>query len=178
MYRGDTSDLRFEEPTIQATHTGHSRFEHPLHINEDTFQLVANTSQPNVVSNEGVEDGEASDTDDETNSIEQDSASELPRSPKASEGRGIRRRPTKIQKISRHGKRFPSIPTSTMKKLASKFARSAGQTRSKLNKDCLNAIDQATDWFFEQLGDDLGSYAEHAGRKTIDETDVVALMRR
>ncbi|KAH8162061.1 hypothetical protein CIB48_g6165 [Xylaria polymorpha] len=37
---------------------------------------------------------------------------------------------------------------------------------------------QATDWFFEQLGDDLSAYAKHAGRKTIDESDMITLMRR
>jgi hypothetical protein len=37
---------------------------------------------------------------------------------------------------------------------------------------------QASDWFFEQLGEDLQAYAKHAGRKTIDESDVLTLMKR
>jgi len=36
----------------------------------------------------------------------------------------------------------------------------------------------ASDWFFEQVSDDLGAYSKHAGRKTIDESDVVTLMAR
>ncbi|GME66518.1 hypothetical protein GTA08_BOTSDO02218 [Neofusicoccum parvum] len=49
---------------------------------------------------------------------------------------------------------------------------------SRYGKDTLDAISQASDWFFEQVGEDLASYAEHAGRKTIEDADVVALMSR
>jgi histone H3/H4 len=56
--------------------------------------------------------------------------------------------------------------------------KTSGNGNVKLNKDTLEAIMQASDWFFEQVGDDLGAYAQHAGRKTIDENDVVTLMKR
>lgn len=32
--------------------------------------------------------------------------------------------------------------------------------------------------FFEQAANDLAAYADHAGRKTIDESDVECLMHR
>jgi hypothetical protein len=40
------------------------------------------------------------------------------------------------------------------------------------------ALVQTTDDFFEQMGEDLAAYAQHAGRRGIEEADVLALMRR
>lgn len=78
------------------------------------------------------------------------------------------------KKISRHGIAYPSLPTSVVKRLAQKFA---GKT--KISADTLSTIMQASDWFFEQLGDDLRAYANHArGRTTINESDMLTLMRR
>ena len=88
----------------------------------------------------------------------------------------------KALKLSRHGLPYPSLPTGVVKKLALNYARSgagAGKgSKTTLGKDTMAAIMQATEWFFEQVGDDLGAYASHAGRKTIDESDVVTLMKR
>ncbi|CAJ2504513.1 Uu.00g119070.m01.CDS01 [Anthostomella pinea] len=81
------------------------------------------------------------------------------------------------KKISRHGIEYPSLPTNVVKRLATTFAKTAG-TKAKITPDTLTSIMQATDWFFEQLGDDLSAYAKHAGRKTIDESDMITLMRR
>ena len=81
-------------------------------------------------------------------------------------------------KISRHGIQYPSLPAGVVKKLATTYARTSGNCKAKISKDTLDAIMQASDWFFEQISDDLGAYAKHAGRKTIDESDVVTLMRR
>ncbi|CZR58404.1 uncharacterized protein PAC_08296 [Phialocephala subalpina] len=80
-------------------------------------------------------------------------------------------------KVSRHGIQYPSLPAGVVKKLATSFARTAG-SKAKINKEALDAIMQASDWFFEQVSDDLGAYAKHAGRKTIDESDIVTLMAR
>lgn len=78
------------------------------------------------------------------------------------------------KKISRHGIEYPSLPSNVVKRLAQRFA---GKT--KISPDTLGAIMQASDWFFEQLGDDLRAYANHAkGRTTINESDMLALMRR
>jgi histone H3/H4 len=81
------------------------------------------------------------------------------------------------KKISRHGIEYPSLPPSVVKRLATTLAKTAGN-KGKLKPDTLEAITQATDWFFEQLGDDLSAYAKHAGRKTIDDSDMITLMRR
>ncbi len=81
-------------------------------------------------------------------------------------------------KISRYGIQYPSLPVGVVKKLATTFLRTSGNSNAKLSKDTLGAIMQASDWFFEQVSDDLGAYAQHAGRKTMEETDVVTLMKR
>jgi hypothetical protein len=81
----------------------------------------------------------------------------------------------KTLKLSRHGLPYPSLPVGVVKKLASNFARSgagAGRgSKTTLGKDAMAAIMQATEWFF-------GAYAAHGGRKTIDESDVLTLMKR
>jgi histone H3/H4 len=81
-------------------------------------------------------------------------------------------------KLSKHGIEYPSLPMGVVKNLATSFARTAGSSKSKLSKETLDAIMQASDWFFEQASEDLGKYAAHAGRKTIDESDVITLMTR
>jgi histone H3/H4 len=82
-------------------------------------------------------------------------------------------------KVSRYGIQYNSLPVGVVKKMATTFLRTSGFSKANLNKDTLEAIMQASDWFFEQVSEDLGTYAEHAGRKkTIDETDVITLMKR
>lgn len=81
-------------------------------------------------------------------------------------------------KISKHGIQYPSLPLGVVKKLATTYARTSGNSKAKISKDTLDAIMQASDWFFEQVSDDLGAYAEHASRKTIEESDVITLMGR
>lgn len=80
-------------------------------------------------------------------------------------------------KLSRVGLDYPSFPAAPIKKLALSFMKSQG-SKAQLNKDALAALVQTTDDFFEQIGIDLAAYAQHAGRKVIEESDVLALMRR
>ncbi|KAF2109736.1 centromere kinetochore component CENP-T-domain-containing protein, partial [Lophiotrema nucula] len=87
------------------------------------------------------------------------------------------RRQRRELKLSRFGHEYPSFNAATVKNLASSFARSQG-TKGKIGKDTLDALVQTTDWFFEQIGEDLAAYSQHAGRKMIDEDDVIALMKR
>ncbi|KAI3399441.1 hypothetical protein diail_6917 [Diaporthe ilicicola] len=77
------------------------------------------------------------------------------------------------KKISQYGIEYPSLPPGVVKRVAQRFAG-----KSKISPDTLAALVQASDWFFEQLGDDLSAYAKHAGRKTIEESDMLTLMRR
>jgi histone H3/H4 len=80
-------------------------------------------------------------------------------------------------KVSRHGIEYPSFPPAVVKRMANTFSRQYGGS-GKLSKDTLSAIQQASDWFFEQVSEDLGDYATHAGRKTIEEADAITLMKR
>ena len=97
----------------------------------------------------------------------------------ASDSRNSHKRKKPGKKISKHGIEYKSLPQGVIKRLATTFTRTAGGVGSaKISPDALAAVTQATDWFFEQLADDLQAYAQHAGRKTIDESDMVTLMRR
>ncbi|KAH8703830.1 centromere kinetochore component CENP-T-domain-containing protein [Talaromyces proteolyticus] len=84
----------------------------------------------------------------------------------------------KEKKLSRHGIPVPNLPSAVVKKLAMRFARSGNARKAKMNKETLAAVEQASEWFFEQASEDLATYAKHANRRTIDESDVMTLMRR
>lgn len=84
----------------------------------------------------------------------------------------------KQKKLSRHGIPVPNLPSGMVRKLATRFARTRAGSKPKISKATLAAIEQASSWFFEQVSEDLEAYSKHAGRKTIDESDVATLMRR
>lgn len=84
----------------------------------------------------------------------------------------------KRKKLSRYGIPVPVMPSGMVRKAAGRFAKARAGSRAKINKPALNAIEQASSWFFEQMSQDLAAYSKHAGRKTIDESDVMTLMRR
>jgi len=94
------------------------------------------------------------------------------------EGQVPRRKRKRGPKLSQYGIEYPSLPPAVIKRLAQTFAQTSGVANTKITPDTLDALSQATDWFFEQIGDSLQAYAKHAGRKTIDESDVITLMRR
>ena len=81
-------------------------------------------------------------------------------------------------KLSRHGTPYSGLPAGVVKNISTAFARSSGKKTAGLSKDCMIAILEASDKFFEQLGGDLAAASSHAGRKTIDDSDVLAVMRR
>ncbi|KAL2831226.1 centromere kinetochore component CENP-T-domain-containing protein [Aspergillus cavernicola] len=85
---------------------------------------------------------------------------------------------SKQKKLSRHGIPVPNMPAGVVRKLATRFARARAGPKAKVSKTTLAAIEQASSWYFEQASEDLAAYSKHAGRKTIDEADVTALMRR
>ena len=87
-------------------------------------------------------------------------------------------RKRKSLRESRYGIPIPNLPVGVVKSIAGSFMGSSSKRSRKLNKDTVAALVQASDWYFEQLGEDLAAYSKHGGRKTIDETDVVTLMKR
>ena len=85
----------------------------------------------------------------------------------------------KRQKLTRHGALIPSLPSSLIKRIATETSVRNGRRRPQLGKDHMKALEQATEWFFEQVGEDLAAYAQHGKRKkNVDTTDVRMLMRR
>ncbi|KAL6712406.1 hypothetical protein ACN47E_000283 [Coniothyrium glycines] len=86
-------------------------------------------------------------------------------------------RKSKELRVSQRGLEYPSFPVAPVKKLALSFMKTQG-SKAQLSKDTLAALVHTTDDFFEQIGIDLAAYAQHAGRKAIEESDVIALMKR
>ena len=80
--------------------------------------------------------------------------------------------------VSQHGIEYPSLPASFVKRVAQTALQSSGLSNKRVSTDTLAALTQASEWYFEQLGDDLGAYANHAKRKTIEDSDVAMLMKR
>lgn len=75
--------------------------------------------------------------------------------------------------LSRHGHPVPQFPRSVIKKMAQNFCGGA-----LISNETLNAIVAASGSFFEQISEDLAVYAGHAGRKTIEDSDMVQLLKR
>lgn len=89
-----------------------------------------------------------------------------------------RTRASKPVMMSKLGQKVPSLPVGVIKTLADSFLPHSGKSSKKTKKDTVAALVQATDWFFEQAAEDLDAYSKHADREIIEESDVVALMRR
>lgn len=89
-----------------------------------------------------------------------------------------RRRIPRAVKRSRHGIPYQSLPPGVTRKIASSLIHSSGGKQSRINKETLEAIIEAGDQYLEQLGGDLGVFANHAGRTKIDESDMIAAMKR
>ncbi|KAF2856532.1 hypothetical protein T440DRAFT_437286 [Plenodomus tracheiphilus IPT5] len=92
---------------------------------------------------------------------------------------GVKRsvRAPKELRISKRGLDYPSFPTAPVKKLALSFMKSQG-SKTRLAPDAIAELVKNTDDFFEQISIDLAAYAQHGGRKMIEESDVIALMKR
>ena len=159
---------------------------------DDTFRLEipvqaeAHALQSEVSPNTTHVDkgGYKSDEDDLDQDVE--SPSPGPNSPQskvrpltpmeAATARGPRR---KKVKLTRHGIAIPALPSSLIKRVAIDSMTRRGKRKPTIDRASLKALEQATEWFFAQVGEDLEAYSNHAGRtKRIDASDVMTLMRR
>ncbi|KAL1916401.1 uncharacterized protein VTP21DRAFT_5592 [Calcarisporiella thermophila] len=96
-----------------------------------------------------------------------------PPAPTAVPGKKPRKPRAKKQKrFSAAGYEVPNLPNNLIKQILSTFAR------GKISKDALDAVIEGSHLYFEQLSEDLSVYSQHAGRKTIEDDDVLMLMRR
>lgn len=88
-------------------------------------------------------------------------------------------RSRKALKMNRKGNVVPSLPSSLIRWVANESQQKAGKRKIKLGKDHMKALEQATEWFFEQVGEDLEAYSSHGKRRSrISTDDVLLLMRR
>ncbi|KAG2181266.1 hypothetical protein INT43_008849 [Umbelopsis isabellina] len=76
------------------------------------------------------------------------------------------------QKISEAGVVIPSLPKVLIRDLFQSFSK------SKVSREALDSVIEASHQFFAQATEDLSVYANHAGRTMIQENDVQCLMRR
>ena len=92
----------------------------------------------------------------------------------------VTRTPRKPKSLSHsyHSIGCAAMPFGVTRSVATSSAHLLGNRIGRVNKTTLNAIVEAGNLFFEQLSGDLELFAKDAGRKTINETDVVAAMKR
>jgi histone H3/H4 len=130
--------------------------------------------------NSGLDPGRDNvETDDESLSASPDSAQERTRPLTPMEAVNARKPRRKRVKLTRHGIAIPALPSSLIKRVAIESMRRRGKQKPAIDRASLKALEQATEWFFEQVGEDLEAYSNHAGRtKRIDASDVLTLMRR
>lgn len=82
-------------------------------------------------------------------------------------------------KLTRHGTIVPSLPSSLVKRVVLDSYEKLGKKKPKLGRDHMKALEQATEWFLEQAGEDLAAYSSHGRRKKrVDTDDVLLLMQR
>ena len=152
-----------------------TRSRNSLRFGDDEPQLEADHRPQQERFEESPSESDESESDDGP----QEDTEPGPKQPQPSVNPAAKKiRVRKVSKVSRHGISYQSLPKATIRKLAAGFLRSSAGSKAKVTKDALDAITQSTDWYFEQLSEDLGTYASHANRKTIDETDVTMLMKR
>jgi len=157
----------------------------PADANESTF-FLAPPAQSSPVRSPPQSDGPAISGDEPTGGADGDGApaegdSDVELEVETATAGAVAprgRRKKRGLKISRHGIQYPSLPAGVVKRLAQSLAQTGGVGKANISPGTMSAMMLASDWFFEQLGDDLQAYATHAGRKTIDESDMLTLMKR
>lgn len=89
------------------------------------------------------------------------------------------KKPKKKLKINQRGNMVPGLPSSLIKRIIHSSQEKANKRKTAFGKDHIKALEQATEWFFEQASQDLETYSSHGRRKKrIDTDDVLLLMRR
>ncbi|KAL1797039.1 hypothetical protein ACET3X_005579 [Alternaria dauci] len=121
------------------------------------------------------DDAELAAYREEESAIDRSLQTKSPEQASAVQLKGVRK--PKEYMVSEHGIGFPSFPAAPVKKLALSFMKSQGG-KAQLNKETVDALVRTTNDFFEQISMDLAAYAQHGGRKMIEESDVLALMKR
>ncbi|CUS14485.1 unnamed protein product [Tuber aestivum] len=123
-----------------------------------------------VLPNGYVHDEE--EEEEEYNLLEEISAQEASSAAAAKPASMATKKKRKPLTLSRHGIPYPPFSRPAIKKMATKFSGST------ISADTLDALAAASEAFFQQASEDLAAYAKHAGRKVIEDSDVVQLLQR
>ncbi|KAF3941356.1 hypothetical protein ABW19_dt0204577 [Dactylella cylindrospora] len=86
--------------------------------------------------------------------------------------KSVRKRTKKELPVSAYGIPYPSLPPRVVKAIIGR------STKTKLSKEALQYIMAVSETYFENLGEDLGSFARHAKRRTVEEADVLQVLKR
>ncbi|KAK5938425.1 hypothetical protein PMZ80_009395 [Knufia obscura] len=198
---GETEDLRhIRQSSPQSLVSAEEVSQHLPPGANDTFQLdivddvndvnaqqrAVSGEQPQLADSIVVVDNE----EDEEHGFVED-AQDVPIVPPASASSGRRQtllesvaatakaRPKKKLKMNQRGNMVPALPSSLIKRIVHDSQEKAGKRKTTLGKDHMKALEQATEWFFEQVGEDLEAYSQHGRRKKrVSEGDALLLMRR
>ena len=140
-------------------------------VREDQLQKA-----PELVPNDGWEDVDVQEADPVH--LSPKSKRRLTQLQLASSKHEVGRRRRTV-KMTKHGTLVPALPSSLIKKIATEVQVRNGGRKPAFGPDHTKALEQATEWFFEQVGEDLAAYSTHGRRKRrIDGSDVLLLMRR
>lgn len=162
-----------DEPSIRQQQDESHIHRQEDEAEEENAEPGRRQSRPMLDMETFISDGEDSDPADAT--TRPHDASMMSQSAPARRGP----KPKKKQKrISRHGAEYPPLPPTFVRRVAHRAVQTSGLSNHRISSDVLAALTQASEWFFEQLGDDLGAYADHAKRTVIEESDVMTLMKR
>ena len=189
--RNETEELGRVRRSLSASNVGHSiniQSDHGLE-GDQTFQLdlpvdaEARSNERPGFDAGPIERVAVVDEDDEF----EDEMPESDRVSSQSRNHGqhevnntVSRAPRKKRtKLTCHGTMVPALPSSLIKRLATEAMTKKGRKKPRLDRASVIALEQATEWFFEQVGEDLAAYSNHAGRKkTVDASDVLTLFKR
>jgi histone H3/H4 len=155
-----------EIPVEAEAHSLHSR-------------ISLKTANASSDTHDSGEDEDEDEDDDEFPPLRPGSSQERTRTLTPIEAAAVRRPRRKRVKLTRHGVAIPALPSNLVKRLATESMTRQGQRKPVIDRAGLKALEQATEWFFEQIGEDLEAYSNHAGRtKRVDASDVLTLIRR
>jgi histone H3/H4 len=154
-----------------------------LHFDEDGSKGDSAGTVANPESGDNLEppaDAVSAGYSDQSPNPDPQSPSETTRQITAIEAATLSRAPRrKNLKLTRNGNIVPALPSSLVRRIAIESMTRMGKKKPTISRESLTALEQATEWFFEQVGEDLEAYSNHAKRrKRIDDTDVLTLMKR
>uniref|UniRef100_A0A8D0GEJ9 CENP-T/Histone H4 histone fold domain-containing protein n=1 Tax=Sphenodon punctatus TaxID=8508 RepID=A0A8D0GEJ9_SPHPU len=84
----------------------------------------------------------------------------------------VAKQASRRMRMHREKQQQHALPSSLVKKVFAHYVRMA------VSKDAFRVVEKSVHLYFKHLFNDLEAYASHAGRKTVEPTDLELLMRR